>query len=303
MNKRGFEFSFAWLFAIIVGAVVIFLAIYASTSLIGNSRYETDTKIAAQLESVLNPVGTNLEEAKFSTIGFPDTTRVFNRCSATGLFGTQSISTSVRSGIGKEWLPPGGEISNKDKYVFSKSLLEGQEMGIFVKPLELPYKVSDMIFIYSGEYCFINPPSEIEEEIEALGLVGINVTARIEDCSAESEKVCFTAFNRDCDKRVGEREIDGVYYEEDFVYGAIFSDPEVYECQLKRLMKRDRELAKLYGEKSELLAGEGCSSLETELGAFSALLQEYQGSEDLAAVKGNADELEEKNEKLTCKLF
>ncbi|NCO11448.1 hypothetical protein GW924_02480, partial [Candidatus Pacearchaeota archaeon] len=199
MNRKGFEFSFAWLFAILVGAVVIFLAIYATTSLIGSGRYETDTKIAAQLESILSPVGTNLEDSKFVRIGFPDETRIYNRCSSIGIFGSQLISTSVRSGIGKEWLPPGGEIESKDKYVFSKSVLQGEEAYVFVKSFEMPYDVADIITIYSGEYCFINPGDEIEEEVMDLRLPGINISESLEKCKPESIKVCFSSFDRDCD--------------------------------------------------------------------------------------------------------
>ncbi|PJC44431.1 hypothetical protein CO038_03800, partial [Candidatus Pacearchaeota archaeon CG_4_9_14_0_2_um_filter_39_13] len=198
MNRKGFEFSFAWLFAILVGAVVIFLAIYATTSLIGSGRYETDTKIAAQLESILSPVGTNLEDSKFVRIGFPDETRIYNRCSSIGIFGSQLISTSVRSGIGKEWLPPGGEIESKDKYVFSKSVLQGEEAYVFVKSFEMPYDVADIITIYSGEYCFINPGDEIEEEVMDLRLPGINISESLEKCKPESIKVCFSSFDRDC---------------------------------------------------------------------------------------------------------
>ena len=304
MNRKGFEFSFAWLFAILVGAVVIFLAIYATTSLIGSGRYETDTKIAAQLESILSPVGTNLEDSKFVRIGFPDETRIYNRCSSIGIFGSQLISTSVRSGIGKEWLPPGGEIESKDKYVFSKSVLQGEEAYVFVKSFEMPYDVADIITIYSGEYCFINPGDEIEEEVMDLRLPGINISESLEKCKPESIKVCFSSFDRDCDKKVSQTDVDGLYYEEGLVYAAIFSDAEVYECQVRRLMKRTSELAEIYAKKSEFLAGKGCSSnLAGDLGRYSSLLGEFENSGDLRVVKSNSEEIEDKNERLSCELF
>jgi len=304
MNRKGFEFSFAWLFAILVGAVVIFLAIYATTSLIGSGRYETDTKIAAQLESILSPVGTNLEDSKFVRIGFPDETRIYNRCSSIGIFGSQLISTSVRSGIGKEWLPPGGEIESKDKYVFSKSVLQGEEAYVFVKSFEMPYDVADIITIYSGEYCFINPGDEIEEEVMDLRLPGINISESLEKCKPESIKVCFSSFDRDCDKKVSQTDVDGLYYEEGLVYAAIFSDAEVYECQVRRLMKRTSELAEIYAKKSEFLAGKGCSSnLAADLGRYSSLLGEFENSGDLRVVKSNSEEIEDKNERLSCELF
>lgn len=303
-NKRGFEFSFAWLFAILVGAVVIFLAIYATTSLIGNSRYESDTKIAAQLESILSPVGTNLEESKLAVISFPDETRIFNRCSANGDFGSQFLSTSVRSGIGSEWLPPGAEIESHDKYVFSEDIVQGEKAYVFVKPFEMPYKIADMIIIYSGDYCFVNPPDEIEEEITDLNLPGINITGSVEDCREGSRKICFSSSERECDKKVSQAEVEGLYYTEDLVYGAIFSDEFVYECQLKRLMKRNSELAEIYGRKAEFLSGKGCSSnLEGDLGAYAASLNRFESSRQLNEIKSTADTIDEKNERLICKMF
>ena len=70
MNKKGFEFSFSWMFSIIVGSVIIFLAIYAATNILKTSTIEEETKIASQFGSLLNPVETNLEDAKFSFVEF-----------------------------------------------------------------------------------------------------------------------------------------------------------------------------------------------------------------------------------------
>ena len=56
INKKGIEFNFAWLFAIIVGAVIIFIAIFATTSIIKRSRVESESKVAAELGIILNPI-------------------------------------------------------------------------------------------------------------------------------------------------------------------------------------------------------------------------------------------------------
>src|SRR3989338_7011518 len=68
MNKRGFEFSFVWLFSIVVGAIIIFLAIYTATKLIGSNEYEINTKTAADLRNILNPLGTSFEDSKSEKI-------------------------------------------------------------------------------------------------------------------------------------------------------------------------------------------------------------------------------------------
>ena len=116
-NKRGFEFSFNWLFAIIVGAVIIFIAIFAATSFIDTSRRQSDAVTAEQLGILLNPVETSLEDIKYAVIGFPTETRVVNKCRETGNFGRQIISASVKSGIGDEFLN-GTENFFFNKYLF-----------------------------------------------------------------------------------------------------------------------------------------------------------------------------------------
>ena len=107
INKKGFEFSFGWLFAIIVGAVIIFLAIYATTNLIKTEREIQDTELGKQLGIILNPIETALETGKASKISFPLETRLYNDCSLQGTFGSQKISTATKSGIGEKWLAPG----------------------------------------------------------------------------------------------------------------------------------------------------------------------------------------------------
>ncbi len=304
MNRGGFEFSFAWLFAIIVGVVIIFLAIYFTTSLIGNSRYEADTKIAAQLETILNPVETGLEEGKLIIIGFPSETRIYNDCNEFGDFGDQAISTSTKSGIGDKWQEPGAKIKSKSKYIFSEKVVQGQEAYVFVKPFEMPYKVADMVMIYSQDYCFVKPFDDIKEEVEDLNLPGINISFNIDDCPEGSKKVCFVFDNDECDVKVGQTNVQEAYYEDSLVYGAIFSSPDIYECQLKRLMKRDAELALLYASKAEFLVGKGCSTgLAGELVNYASSLEDFGGSRELPSVKLKSDDIGRENELLKCKLF
>ena len=167
-NKKALEFNFSWIFAIIVGAVIIFLAIYATVNIVRTSRVESDTKIAAQLGIILNPVETNLEESKYVVVKFPDETRVFNTCRNTGNFGRQIISASVKSRIGEEFQEPKVENFFFNKYIFSEKVEQGKELHVLAKPFEMPYKVADLIFASTKKYCFVNPPDEIKDEITDL---------------------------------------------------------------------------------------------------------------------------------------
>jgi hypothetical protein len=60
MNKQGIEMGFSWIFAIIVGVVILFLAIYTTTRIIGTSRYELDTETAKKISILIDPLETSL---------------------------------------------------------------------------------------------------------------------------------------------------------------------------------------------------------------------------------------------------
>src|SRR3989344_5411175 len=98
MKKKGYEFSFAWIFAIFVGAIIIFLAVYASTKIIGLKKYEEETTTGKSLGSFLNPLSTNLEQAKIAKILVQDETKIFNSCNNENIFGAQEIRTSIKTG-------------------------------------------------------------------------------------------------------------------------------------------------------------------------------------------------------------
>lgn len=91
------------------------------------------------------------------------------------------------------------------------------------------------------------------------------------------------------------------------LYGAIFSDREIYECHTARLMKRASAIALLLKEKSEYLSVKGCgsSNIIGNLESFSeaALETEERGSFNLGFAAIEAKELENANRNLVCRLF
>jgi hypothetical protein len=309
MNNRGIQISFSWIFGIIVGAVILVLAVYAASNFVKTTRFETDSKVAAELGNLLNPVETNLESGRYVVIEFSEDTRVFNSCREDGNFGRQGISTSVKSGIGKEFERPGVESVSFNKYLFSDKVEEGRKLHVFVKPLEMPYKIADLVIASSDEYCFVQSPNDIEEEIDDLGVGNVNLSESVGNCNVNSVIVCFNNVGGGCDVNVNlqsksvSKEGEIVYYEGDLIYGAIFSDPDIYECQVKRLMKRASELAFVYASKTDFLSRKGCSSnLAGDLVSF-ATLSQIDGSEGLRQVSDAAEELGRRNDLLKCKLF
>ena len=307
-NKRGFEFSFAWIFAIIVGAVIIFLAVWGVVQLIGTERTARDSEIGKELGILLNPIETSLESGKSALIKMPGETRLFNDCNNNGVFGVQKISAATKSGIGDEWERPGIPSSFFNKYVFSADVVQGEDYKVFVKPFEFPYKVGDLIFIWSvdDEYCFVNAPNNVEEDVEDLDL-GISLVSSLGECSVQSKRVCFASSGCDVDVSLNSKSVyDGEtkYYEGDLIYGAIFSGKERYECQVKRLMGRASELALLNLAKTNYLTPKGCSSnMENDLSGFANVTLNIGSSLDLRTLGFDSDDLGRRNNLLGCKLW
>ena len=312
-NKKGqLQISFAWIFAIIVGAVILFLAIYISTKVIKTGGEATTAKTGKEISVLLSPLETGFETSVVTLLTMPVETRIYNECSTSENFGSQIIKISQKSF--EKWTETDLQTEFSNKYIFSEGVEQGKDFIIFAKPFEFPFKVSDLIYLMSKEkkYCFFQPPREIKEELSDLNQENILV----EDgaCPENSIKVCFGSSDDNCDINVDEfqKSVEKrgqiVYYEDDYLmYGAVFSDKSIYECQVKRLMKRTSELSKLYDEKQQLLMKQGCiPSVNLLLLANSA--NSLRDSRDLASVVQVSEEIGVKNyimcfDRFTVKLW
>jgi hypothetical protein len=286
MNKKGFlQISFPWMFAIIVGIAILFFTIYGLTKLIGTEDTIQDVKTSKELGILLNPLETGFEEATSSSLAFPVETRVHNICSDFGDFGDQIIQISQKS-IGDKWTKTSIDVTFKNKYIFSNDPTEGKTMNLFSKSFEFPFKVSDLIYMTPDSviYCFNDAPENIKKEIENLNQNNL----LIENCSSEHINVCFSG-GSSCDIGVSyankyvQKEGEKLYFENDaLMYGAIFSEKSVYECQLRRLMKRLVSLSELYQAKSNFVNQRGCTSnLGDDLQVLISSAASLSSSEDL----------------------
>lgn len=308
-KKAQLNISFGWLFAIIVGAVILFLAILLATKVIKTGQQESQAVGAKELGILLNPLEIGFGSALSIPLPLRTETRIFNKCSVSGNFGRQGIRTSEFSF--NKWTAPGVESSFENKYIFSKApYTEGKKFYIFSKPFEFPFKVSDLIYLTSEneKYCFDNAPENIAEEISQLNQA--NFAANCSKTEDKTIKVCFKSAS-DCDINVNynsgyvEKGKDKIYFEEDsLMYAAIFSDKEIYECQVKRLMKRTKQLAELYKEKELLLSQENCrTNLAVDL---DLLISRLESAEDYKVITGVADlteDIKNKNEYAECALW
>ena len=292
-NKKGLEFSFAWLFAIIVGAVILFMAIYSVKNLseVGD---ETSSTITGQRINVFfNILETGFESSSITYFTLPLKTRIYNDCDTKGYFGTQKFAISEFKR--EKWSEPSGEGEFYNKYIFSEDFVEGTKFWLFTKPFEPLFKVNDYIYIIpeGTEYCFVDAPEEIEKEIENINKSFMKIENHASlDCDDDSIKVCFQG--GDCDIEVDikpdgggsiKKDSETMYFigdEEDngMIFAGIFSSPEIYECQMKRMMKRMGILGDLYMQEINYVERVGCNS-NVELRDLIEAAKDYEESEDL----------------------
>jgi hypothetical protein len=302
--KRG-QFNFVWIFAIIAGASILALAIYGTTNIGENLRFQSDTEVAKSISVITDPLQSGFAEGSYGKISFRDETRINNVCYDNG-FGKNDISVSTHSNIGEEWIRSGVATSIYNKYVFSSEQTSGKDYYVFSKPFEFPYKVSDLIFLMSGEYCFLDAPEEVIDEVDGLGIPNIQT----ENCTSNTERVCFDG-GQDCDIIVrgscrtgcesdydfGSVSKDGeeMEYVGSLMYGAIFSDKDIYDCNVQRLLYRAKNIADEFVNKADFMDARGCGTdLRVDLLMWSDFLNEA-GVDEIISLSEFGKSMNKKN--------
>ncbi|HPD81634.1 MAG TPA: hypothetical protein PK357_00870 [Candidatus Pacearchaeota archaeon] len=313
-NKKGaLEFSFSWIFAMVVGAFILFMTIFAIIKLMDTFNQERGAETAKNIGALLNPLESGFESATKSIIKTQIETRIYPDCVVGGgsndYFGKQTIRISEKTSSNK-WGDIGITTSIQNKYIFSENYVEGKNFYIYSKSFDFPFKVGDLLYLTSNSssYCFIDAPERIEDEIEN-SLNAPNIL--FEDCPQESIRVCFST-SANCDVIVKENQKsvrkngETVYYEGDvLMYAAIFSSKEIYECQLLRLMKRAEQLSITYQKKSDFLYEEvGClPEISTDLISLRQKERTLESSADLVSLVSSVDTIEIKNTNMECRLW
>ena len=302
MNKKGFlDISFSWIFAFIVGGLIIFGAVYGMSKFRNVEESKLAATSASDIGAFLNPLETSGNVIQSVYLKMPLESRIYNKCDLSQTFGSQQIS--VKEKIKNQWTGGNVDISYPDKYIFSSYYEEGREFFVFSKPFSFPFKVANLMYLTSAneEYCFVDPPKNIEEELTKLNQNNILV----DNCTENSIKVCFDG---GCDIRVDYKtnrvvkDEDLMYFVDDAtMYAAIFSDMDTYECQISRLILRTKVLAQIYSLKASSIEQVGCYGVTEALPTFIAALENYDGSwKDISAL---SQDLGNRNERTSCRLW
>ncbi len=255
-SKRG-QTEYAWIFSLIIGAVIIFLAIYSSSKYIQTSTLQSDIVIARQFDILLNPfasIGSITTMTLSKQVTMPTEMIINFTCNSDGGYEQMLLKTKTQKSFSEG---VGYKISNK--YIFAENL-RGKNYWIFAKPLDIPWRVDDMIYIVSDSYCFVDPPESVRSEISDLGNEKVSLK-----CGAGSRKVCFGISRCDINvdyvhgiiRKNGERL---QFYGDSLMYAAVFSDNALYKCTLDRIMSRLSMQSDINLKEAEKLGGEGCDT-------------------------------------------
>ena len=309
LKKGALEISFSWLFAIVAGIIIVFLAIFISSKIMNSGQEALSAKTGKEIGIVLSPLETEFEAAQATAITVPVETRINNKCDEKdGFFGTQGIQLDQKRM--KKWVETDLNIKFENKYIFSLAQIEGKTFYIFSKPFEYPYKVADLFFFIPSKtrYCFNDAPTQIKEEILNLQ----NQTyILLENCSERDTSVCFneggcniTVTFNGLNSGIVEKNEEQMYFSgvdsqktSALMYAAIFSEKSVYECQVKRLMARFGELAEIYLTKEYVLKEKGCEdTLGQSLGGLKEMSVSLEDSEQLSGMEAQVILMRDANE-------
>lgn len=307
-SKKGYlNISFATMFAIIAGIAILILAIYGATKVINRGGEITSIEVAEEIGILLNPIETGYEVGKVTSFNLALDTRIYATCKTDETFGKQLIRVSQKSF--NKWSNTDVNNDFKNKYIFAEKPVEGKEFYLFSKPFEFPFKVTDLTYLTSSEdvYCFLDAPEEIEDELSGLKQTLKNI--KTSDCSDKDIVVCFGSGS--CNIKVNydygtiKKNRKTIYFESDaLMYAGIFSDVEIYECQLKRLMKKIAILGQLYRDKASFVARKDCNSaVNTELLQLINAANNFESSSGLRGFANIVEEIDYKNKNADCKLW
>lgn len=297
------------------------LAIYGAVRFSGTFKTQSDSELAKKLSIIIDPMQAGFAEGKSSIIKFSQETLINNKCENEE-YGSNRISASTKLNNGK-WGNAGAETSIVNKYLFSDSS-GAKDYTIFSKPFYLGFKIADLLFITSEDYCFINPPEEIESDIKSFNLNNFKLNS--ENCAEASIRVCFnshiaggsscniTIFGlcTDCENGYerGFVEKDGqrFYYTGNLLYAGLISDYATYNCNVRRLFYRASKLADLYNKKGDLMASRDCfSGLSTQLESYSTLMETASKLQRFDSVINSVDmlakELDKQNSEESCEIW
>jgi hypothetical protein len=269
VNKKG-EFGFVWIFAIFAGIAILLLMVYMTSKILDTSKKLSDTEIGKSLSIVLDPLSAQDLRSQLTKISFSSPTKVEVGCVNKG-YGRSLLTVLTRSeGKTGEWT--GGEdIVVADKYIFSDVTEGSKNLNVFSTSFKYPYKIADLTFIVSKDYCFIGAPTKVKNTYSVLN------NLQFDNCSEDQITVCFDTPLSSCEISVEgfcsdylcdseydygfvKKEGNIIPFTDSLLLAAILSEGSEYNCNVNRLMYRASKIAGILLKKNEFSSSRGCRS-------------------------------------------
>jgi len=301
MNKKA-QFQFAWIFAVIVGALILFLAFYFVGTTLLRQRYEQETIQAQSLDILLNPFAYlgSLGATTYNPLALPEESEILLDCYEIELgdlgYNEITLVSEEEAGIPK---------LAYDKYIFAPQPMKGKNFEALSKPLELPWRVADLIILWPAdqEYCFTREISELER----LNISTIKIK-NVDECGPDSISVCINSAGCDItvsttSKTVKKQGKTLHYTHDSLMYAAIFSDPVLYECNVQRLASRIYTESEIYEKKAILLAQKNCNTAYNLDSIKDAAHATFINPLNIRQIETAAETLKYINNRADCALF
>ena len=331
-SKRSFEMPFSWLFAIIAGAIIIIIAITATVKIVNQGQQTIYSEAAKELGNMLNPVVNGFGSAYATKIDLTKETRVYLYCYETSdkspIFGREALAFSEESGFITKWNAPGMNISRYNKFIFSKNIEQGKRLNLFSVPFSAGFRVDDLIMMNADNYCFVAAPDKMQSNLKSIGIRNINFSSTADLCPKKSTNVCFSeSLSNKCnitvigscsddscsdtlglfDRGVVAINSKSVPYTGNLIYAAIFSSPEIYSCNVRRLAAKINELARIYKDKADMVKIKDCNSMAgpylDELITVSAQLKQSLTLQELYQIRTISNQMDGVNTGADCTIY
>lgn len=309
--NRGIEFSFSWLFSLLVGGVILFLALYASKSLVQTERQAQESELGVELTNVFTPLRTGGAETLIPrAITFPQPVAITLRCTPQGT----AVRVAARDNLAGRSEPY--ESLVRDSFVSGNITLQGKRVMSLVLPVALPYHVGDLIVLWSGSYCFIDPPDSVRERLELADNETIRIAPSLAHCAPQSTKVCFagSASPKVCDIRIDSVSETLTFrggkpqpYTGNLLYAGLFGTADQYECLVRQVAQQTALLGERYRTKSAFISSgqtTGCAGgMEGVLNTYVLQARAVNGSQGLPGLASAAEHLAASHDSLLCPLW
>lgn len=302
-KKGGMEFG--WIFAVIVGAVILFLAFYFVGTNLLSERIKKDTVAAQTFETLMNPLSYlgSLGAVTSMPLNLSEKSELLLECDTGEDIGSKLGWNSITVMTGKK----GSESIPRtayDKYIYADiSGLEVKNLHSITMSFDMPWRVADLTMLWPADriYCFEDTPRDLKDKLEDLNISSIVLDE--DECPDDVEvtSVCFKSSG--CDINA----YNGIVTKEDrtklpysgnaLMLAAIFSEPDLYKCNAVRLAKRLSMQAQIYGAKSEAAS---CGISTGQLKSAADGIAEYGIGTDITRVNRLSNEAQAAQGILRC---